>query len=196
MFVYCMKSRAPWGDYGHVLVHGISTHAPMQGDRIPLERTGPFIPPVTMPRLRHIILTDDARRALEGADIRGVSYRAVEKFRIARLHWETWDRSAPLSNYPRGGEPEAYVLDAPHDPATASAMGEIWQLLPEEWGDAEVVGQTRRTKKVTAIRPESTPMPDIFLARGCGYTFLSERAHEQIAGMADEWFEFERVPVT
>ena len=50
-------ARAPWGDYGLILIHGMSCHLPRENGLIQLERTGPFIPPMTIPGTGDVVLT-------------------------------------------------------------------------------------------------------------------------------------------
>jgi hypothetical protein len=54
--IYILREAgAPWGDYGNILVHGMSAHAGRSMDgRIRLERTGPFVPPITFPGIGDI----------------------------------------------------------------------------------------------------------------------------------------------
>jgi hypothetical protein len=119
-----------WGDYGDILQHGMTAHSPRVDGRIALERTGPFIPPVTLPGLGDIVLTDEARKLLESSGLRGFTFRPVEKKLIVELHWDTWDLNAEEpAEYPDSGEPEDYILGQQHSPIAAKALGELWELV-------------------------------------------------------------------
>ncbi|BDG05024.1 hypothetical protein [Anaeromyxobacter oryzae] len=134
------QAEAPWGDYGAILVHGMSGHLGRSGGRIQLERTGPFIPPVTLPGLGDVIVTDKVRRAL-GREVPGLVFRPVEKARIVRLDWHTWDRTADEPpQYPQTGEPEDYILERQHDAAIAEQLGPLWELVPAVVPSIQVEG--------------------------------------------------------
>ena len=47
-------SEPPWGDYGDVLVNGMSSGGRDDDGFIKLERTGPFIPPITFPGIHAV----------------------------------------------------------------------------------------------------------------------------------------------
>ncbi len=123
---------SPWGDYGTILVHGMSAHLG-RGETdglIRLERTGPFVPPVTFPGISDVVVTDDLRRAIERSDLRGVAFAPVVLEQVVELRWESWDLSAKHpEEYPEGGEPEGYILDRANCPSTAAAIGPLWELV-------------------------------------------------------------------
>lgn len=124
------KTEAPWGDYGDILVHGMSLHLGRAAGRIQLERTGPFMPPVTLPGVGDVIVTDAVRQALE-REVPGLVFRPVVKARIVRIDWHTWDRTVEEPpEYPSTGDPEDYLLERPHDPALADQVGPLWELVP------------------------------------------------------------------
>jgi hypothetical protein len=64
--IFKIESRSiipgEWGDYGHILQHGMASHSPRIGGRLALERTGPFIPPVTLPGIGDVVLDSHARQ--------------------------------------------------------------------------------------------------------------------------------------
>jgi hypothetical protein len=117
-----------WGDYGDILQNGMSMHRPRVNGRIALERTGPFIPPVTRPALA-VLLTSDARASLESSGLSGFEIIPVEKVHIVELRWEKWDLQAEEpAEYPESGEPEDYILARPHEPTIANLLGDMWEL--------------------------------------------------------------------
>lgn len=128
------SSPSPWGDYGRVLRHGMTAHAPPDSHaRLTLERTGPFVPPITFPGISDIVVTDALRRDLEQAKLALPGFREVVKKRIVKLRWEEWDLSADEpERYPAGGEPESYVLGRKHNPLVAAQLGDLWELLVVE----------------------------------------------------------------
>jgi len=131
-FVYRLKRvEAPWGDYGEILHHGISWNRGRVDGFIQLERTGPFIPPLTMPSTHHVVVVESLRRKIVDSGLRGYAFVPVVKARIVRLNWESWPPSAKPAKYPSGGEPENYVLRRKHHPASAEALGDLWELTAE-----------------------------------------------------------------
>jgi hypothetical protein len=120
--------EAPWGDYGHILYHGMSMHQSRFEGNIRLERTGPEIFPITFPI--DVVVTDDCRRALLASGLTGTTFRPVIKHRIVDLDWPTWDTTEDEPpELPSSGEPEGYILDRPHSPDLALAMPELWELI-------------------------------------------------------------------
>ena len=129
--------EAPWGDYGRILYHGMSMHAPRSEGRIRLERTGPDIFPITFPI--DVVVTDEFRRAFEKSGLRGVQFRPIIKHRIVELDWISWDTTEDEPpELPESGEPEAYILGRPHSPKAAAAMPELWELSTGEDPGADV----------------------------------------------------------
>lgn len=129
--------EAPWGDYGHILYHGMSMHAPRSDGRIRLERTGPDIFPITFPI--DVIVTDEFRRSFEKSGLRGVQFRPVIKHRIVELDWSSWDTTEEEApELPESGEPEDYIIGRPHSPRAAAAMPELWEFCTSEDPSADV----------------------------------------------------------
>ncbi len=84
MFYVPRPPEAPWGDYGHILVHGMTAHLPRAGDKLQLERAAPFLPPITFPGIGDILVTDHVRKALAAAEFVGIGFRPVAS-RVAAL---------------------------------------------------------------------------------------------------------------
>jgi hypothetical protein len=119
-----------WGDYGYILQHGMAAHMPIQGGKLRLERTGPYIPPISLPGIGEIVLTAQAKRHLDGSGLTGFSTETVEKVLIVELHWENWDLSAEeVPEYPESGEPEDYILGKAHSESASAALGELWEIV-------------------------------------------------------------------
>lgn len=130
---WVLEPTSPWGDYGRILVHGMSRHRERVDGRIQLERVGPEIAPITLPGLGDLIATDAARAELEAAALPGLAFRAVDPVHVPRLDWSSWDRTAARPpTLPTSGEPEDFVLAATHDATAAEALGRLWEVeLPE-----------------------------------------------------------------
>lgn len=183
------KSIIPsgWGSYGRILQHGMTGQSSRVNGNLALERTGPYVPPITFPGLGDILLTEEARRLLASSDLAGFTFRPVEKKLIVPLRWELWDLSAPEPPiYPAGNEPERYILDQEHSNEIAAAMGDIWELV------------IPITAQAVADRPEKRGMPWIFrvnqstwngnpIFRSNNGTYLTEEARDWFS---ERWQQF------
>jgi hypothetical protein len=119
-------AHAPWGEWGDVLVHGFADRDEV--GRLELARAGPLAPPISLPAVDAIVVTDAARRALE-ATTPGLLFREVVVVRVVRIDWEGWDRQAAEPPHPlQVAEPEDLMFDHPHDPSLAAAVGPLWEL--------------------------------------------------------------------
>jgi hypothetical protein len=150
--------RPPWGDYGDILLSGMTTHQPRTQDGLlQLERTGPFVPPITLPGCEDPVVTDAFRARLEHSPLAGLGFRPVRKARIVRLEWERWDQaSSDPAHYPAGGEPEAYIPGRPHDSGLAAQIGQLWEVvspLPTRPSRADRVFLARARSFCRAVRP-------------------------------------------
>ena len=130
MKYYCLqKTRHPWGDYFDILAHGLSKHKTDDGPWS-LRRSGPYVPHVTLP-YRHVIVDCLAKEALEAANLQGIAFTRVRVSKVVRLDWHKWNRSAAdAKEYPESGEPEDYIEERKHSPATAKQMPSLWELTP------------------------------------------------------------------
>ena len=120
-----------WGDYGAILFHGMAWLEEGGDGLLQLERTGPFVPPITVPSSAAVVVTDAFRGQLESALFRGLAFRPVVKRKVVRVDWHEWDRTYPHpERYPAGGEPENYILRRKDRPPLHDAVGPLWQLAP------------------------------------------------------------------
>jgi hypothetical protein len=85
------KQGNSWGDYHQILMHGMSCHLDRAGDLIQLERTGPFVPPISQPGIGDIVVTDAFRKKLEASGLLGLRFQPVIKKLIVHSDWHTWD---------------------------------------------------------------------------------------------------------
>ena len=181
----------PWGDYGDILVQGMASHLDRASDGgLQLERTGPFVPPVTFPGIGVMVLTDEFRRRLDGAGLGKFTFRPVHKTRIVLLNWHLWDPTTDEPpEYPDSGEPEDYVLDGVHDPATAQAIGPRWEV--ELRPGIGVRRETDASGIATAILVLAATWTgaDLFKAAGVVYIYASERAQEWLLRETPQWIE-------
>lgn len=185
-----------WGDYGTILIAGMSSHLPRAEGRIQLERTGPFIPPITFPGLGDVVVTDDFRGRMEALEFTGIAFSPVIKARIVEYHWEDWDRgSEEVPEFPEGGEPENYILSRTHSPEVAESFGELWELeLPE---DAEATS-VRVSRGVFEFRVNASTWQGahLFRPKGKRHVVATEKAKEWLQSIADQWINYQRaIPV-
>lgn len=179
-----------WGDYGNILIHGMSCHLgrTRQG-RIRLERCGPSIPPITLPGITDIVVTQVIRKGIEEAGLKGFRFRPVRKSRIVNLPWHSWDWSAAEPPfYPDDGEPESYIIERPHSPICSWKMGRLWEVFA-----TPILQQFVRGDNVV-IRSDSIVDLDL-LGSPNGYPYFSVHGKNWLESQAREWIRFEEVQV-
>lgn len=186
------KQGHSWGDYYDILMHGMSCHLGRDGGRIQLERTGPFVPPISLPGIGDVVITDAFRKKLEGSGLEGLRFQPVIKKLIVQSDWHQWDRQTEEpSEYPDGGEPENYILEKPHSALVAKQMGDLWELLLNE--SARVYGaKSVCTSDDIFLLSDSWQGEDLFRARGVGYIYATERAKEWLEKHAGEYVTFQQ----
>jgi hypothetical protein len=120
----------PWGDYGSILQHGMTGRLGRVDGLLSLERTGPYMPPITFPGIGDVVLSSGGRALLEYPGWSGFTFQPVHKTRIVNIPWHEWDLTTfdpPVR--PASGEPENYILKRRHDTGVAGEMGDIWELV-------------------------------------------------------------------
>lgn len=183
----------PWGDYGRILIHGIASHLPREDGIIQLERTGPFIPPLSFPAVGIVIATQGARELLAGSTLGDLQWLPVIRRHIVHSDWPSWDLAA--SNppvMPPQGEPEGYVLGQPHDAELAQATPDLWELQAARFGSGTSKRVSRGNSEIS-LTLEGEP-PELFRANGLRHLFASERAAEWLTQHFSEWIALR--PVT
>lgn len=164
----------PWGDYGDMLLTGMVTRPDAEGHR-GIERTGPFVPPITVAGISTRIVTESFRGELEASSLRGIDFRPTVLKRIVRLDWRSWDLTAEdPEKYPAGGEPENYVLGRKHQPEIATQVGPLWE--------AAVVGLLDEPGEADFVRTAPTEF---------SHVLVSEDARTWLEATAAEWVTFE-----
>ncbi|MFN8442779.1 MAG: hypothetical protein U0175_18530 [Caldilineaceae bacterium] len=164
------------------MVHGMLSPRAPEHEFVQLERFGPYIPPITFP-YGATIVTDQLRQRVQEEQFTGVSFRSVSLYHIVKLDWHLWDRNAEEPpEYPEGGEPENYLLNQPHSPDAASALGTLWQLVPSIVADAQRKGSKFYTKN---YRGE-----DVCQGSRWGHTYVSQRFRDWLESEAYPWIDF------
>lgn len=184
-----------WGDYGDILQHGMSMHLPRQDGNISLERTGPYIPPITFPMA--IVLTSEARGLLESSGLSGFGFLPVVKAHIAEVHWEEWDLALdepPM--FPESGEPEDYVLAEPHSVTASDALGDLWEVAVP--ATATITRRTPIVRSYKELQLDSSTWNggDLFKGGGYGSVIFTERARDWFSDVWGEFVMFDPFPST
>lgn len=182
----------PWGDYGDILLHGMSAHLGRAGGLLQLERTGPFVPPITFPGVGNIVVTESFRKRLDAAAFKDLSFRPVHKTHVVELAWESWDRAVELPPHvPESGEPEDFVLSAPHSLRVAEMLGELWEVvLPVAASVERVKTSGNRSDRIVVLLNRWNG-EELFRADGVLYNYASERAQEWLHREVPEHVAFE-----
>ena len=184
-----------WGDYGDILQHGMSSHSPRISGRLALERTGPYIPPNTFPGIGDVVLTSPAKQLLESADLRGFSFRPVEKVLTVELPWEKWDWTADEPQYfPDSGEPEGYILGQPDGPVACAALGELWEVVVPN--TATILRPKAIVSSYKELRLDLSTWngADLLRSDGYGSMLFTERAREWFSDNWGKYVEFNDFP--
>lgn len=184
-----------WGDYGDILQQGMGAHSEEVHGRMQLERTGPYIPPITFPGLGGFVMTSKARSMLELSGLNGYSFRQIDKKLIVELHWEEWDlSSSEPAFFPETGEPEDYILGQSHSPQAAAAMGDLWEVTVPRTVTVLRPCRIVESYKELTIDSGTWNGDDIFASEDVGYTFFTERAQNWFFGHFGEYVDFEEFP--
>jgi hypothetical protein len=184
-----------WGDYGDILQDGMTSHLSRQDGKLALERTGPYIPPITLPGIGDIVLTSEARKLLKSSGLSGFSFLPVEKTLIVELHWETWDlNSEEPAEFPESGEPEGYILGKPHSPASAAAMGELWEVIVPP--TVKILRSKMSLDEELSIDLSTWSGADLIRSNDYDSTFFSERARDWFSERWGNYVQFDQFTTT
>jgi hypothetical protein len=184
--------ESPWGDYSNILITGMSAHLGRKGGLIQLERTGPYVPPISFPGIGDIVVTDAFREELESSGLIGMEFQPVIKKHIVHLDWHLWDKTADEpQEYPEGGEPGSYILGRPHSSETSKMIGELWEVR------LKTVAQVQRSGGPTRILLVASSLSgaDLFRAEDVGYIYASANAKSWLEQHVSGHVSFKEVQV-
>lgn len=175
-----------WGGYADVLVHGLTCQRGSDAIPVRLERTGPFVPPVTFPGTVDVVVTEPARARLAGL-VPELRFREVVKARVARLDWHLWDAAGlEPKEIPDTNQPEDYILRSRHDADLAESLGPLWEVVADV--DPEIEGEDG------AFRLEDYQGQPLVRASLCrGYNYVSSEFRAALEDVAPEWTAFQPV---
>jgi len=195
--IYILKEpEMPWGDYGDILAQGMTDDSERQNGLLLLERTGPFVPPISMPGLGVIVVTESFKRTLNESGLSGISYKPVIKSHIIYLEWEKWDWKADdPEEYPETGEPEDYIMEKSHSPKTAEKMEDLWEVCLDKHVDIELAkeGITENTGAVLVLLSTWDGTDWFTDGRKTLHVYISEKAKDWLKKTVPEWINFELV---
>lgn len=121
---------SPWGDYGNILVSGMTAHLGRENGLLQLERTGPFLPSIVQSGIGDLIVADSFRKKILQENFAFIEFRPVIKKHIVFVDWTAWDLNAEEpAFYPESGEPEDYILGQPHSKEIAEQMEDVWEVI-------------------------------------------------------------------
>ena len=175
-----------WGDYGDVLAHGFAN---LTEDRstLELQRTGPFIPPLTQPSYHFVVVTESCLSQLHAAGLTGFTTVPVVVTKSPQVDWRQWKPYGEKEmKYPAGGEPENYIERRKHSPDASSEFGPLTALLFQPGIDF-VFG------KDAHVVASSWAGTDFFVARTNRpvYNYVSQRGRDWLTAYVGDWVAFE-----
>jgi hypothetical protein len=186
-----------WGDYGHILQHGMVAHLPRVDGRLALERSGPYIPPITLPGIGDIVLTSEAQKLLYRSVLSGFSFLPVEKMLVVELPWETWNLDAVQpAEFPESGQPEDYILGKRHSPNASRELGELWEIVVPS--TATILRPRSVVSSYQELRIDLNTWngSDLFRGEGYGSILFSENARDWFSKHWGRYVQFDEFPTT
>jgi hypothetical protein len=178
--------EAPWGDYGSILMHGLSTRLDRLRGLIQLERTGPTIAPITIPNDNDLIVTQGFQLALQQSGLTGLAFQPVIKRHIVDLDWEEWDiTSGEPEELPDDGIAANYILRRPHETRAADELGILHELVLST-GIAAWIDDN----DVLHVKPETWNGTDFFHATEFRIPCVSAKARAWLEHHAGDYVEF------
>lgn len=124
---YLVRHKSLWGDYGSVLMGGTAS---IGEDGIQLSRVGPFVPPISLPRLAVgtlLVVAGSCKEQLPEYD-----HQLITKSKVVSLDWHKWPESNRPRVYPPSDEPIHYITRLAHCDAASQAMGDVYAVeLPD-----------------------------------------------------------------
>ncbi|MEW6279479.1 MAG: hypothetical protein AB1758_12690 [Candidatus Eremiobacterota bacterium] len=187
-FYMLEKPAHPWGDFHDILMHG---RALRQEGTLHLERTAPFVPPISQPNPGDLVVTDEFRRMLKVSGLQGLAFRAVVKRRIVLSDWHNWDPHASWPEvFPRESEPEGYLLDSPHSEALSDQLGDLWEVVLEDTARIRTEKPICESPEEVALVGSSWKGADLFRARGFLLPYATQHARTWLSTYAADIVSF------
>lgn len=193
-FFRIQKTLGNWGDYSSILLHGMALRDSKTG-LLNLERTGPFVPPISFPSLENFAVTDSLRNELEKSHLSGITFRPINKKRIVKLNWQDWNLQAEEAEfYPKSGEPEDYILRRKHSPEIATQMPELWEAVIQEGAHVKRVEKKRKLELF--LLQDTWNGADIFRVPEVLYIFVTPKGKSWFELNVPKYVTFEEMPLS
>jgi hypothetical protein len=185
MRYYRLKNRElNWGDYGDILLTGMTTHLDRQDGLLQLERTGPFQPNIVISGICDLIVTDSFKNKLQNSSFNNLGFKQVIKRHISLVDWTNWNLQANDPQfYPTSGEPEGYILETPHSSDLAEKMENVWEVL--------LIRNGKFQDDSSFVIGDKTA--DIMSAENRGWIIVTEIAKNWLEQNEATWLAFEEL---
>ncbi|MDR6786635.1 hypothetical protein ABIE26_005179 [Pedobacter africanus] len=192
MNFYLIRNRkAPWGDYGNILLYGFISK---ESDQINIERIGPFLP-AAYSYNKYIAVVDSVKQALEKYELKGLNLSKGKKKKIIPLDWQDWAIAEPIPHKPKSGEPEDFILKGKHDELLANEMDEIWIISPTDTAKGVIDKAKKVPDEYNHITLDLTSWNgnDVFRTPQLGHIFCTENFKVAVEHTPDSHLTF--VPI-
>jgi hypothetical protein len=194
--IYWLRSNEPpWGDYGRILLNGMSSHLPRIEGRIQLERSAPYVPPITFPRQGDVVVTEAVRAAFDVGLLGALPVRPVDKAKIVKLDWQNWAWDEPPAHLPQSRDPEDYLLIPEHDAELCAQIGSLWEIAPPTVGAGTYKKVSRRPAEFRVAIEVPRDVPAIFRADGVPVVLARKDAGDLLLALTDNGFRLAPVEV-
>lgn len=169
-----------WGDYGTTLVNGDLFSIERENGRLTIQRTGPFVPPVSI--RGSMIVTPAFRQQLKG-EFPYLRFKEVIVKKVVELHWENWDRNKDPEIYPPEGDPANYLFELPHSPEAAAQIGPLYEIIMRNGAKGRIIPTERVYDSGTIVEVDSWNGDDFFR------TTINKVERKLVTDKAKAWFE-------
>lgn len=195
MKFYMASPPKLWGDYGlTVLASGISSHLPRTQDGlVQLERTGPLMPPFTLPAA--IIISDEMRRLLESARLGVFDFKPVIKTRIVEFYWDPASAGPPHVDFDGRG-PSSIILDGEHSDTCSESLGDVWELiLPRVDGFSVTIKKIKGLERYECNQRSLSfwKGPHLFYPDPGRHCIVTDIGKEFLEKECHKWIEFDEL---
>ena len=194
MKFYSVRGPDLWGDYGDILVTGMTGHLGRKDSLLQLERTGPFVPPITFPS-SDLLVTARFRQCLEESKMGQYRFRRVNMTRIVEYAWHEWDRKSDEPEEYPDGEPGDYILQRPHSEPLAASLEDIWELVPYDVATIEISPEIPEWLEHYVIDDSTWNGDHLFFGQlpGGQKPFVTDVGRQFLMDQVPEWVTFNPV---
>ncbi|PIF45386.1 hypothetical protein CLU96_2390 [Chryseobacterium sp. 52] len=191
-FYLIRNKKAPWGDYGNVLLYGFISK---EVNEIVVERVGPFIPAIYSYN-KYIAVIDSIKDEIEESHLNGVKFIKSKKKKIVKIDWQNWSTDEKIPEKPKSGEPEDFIFKGKNDEVLIHATENIWVISPGDTAkgiidkDKKVVGEYNHI----SLNISDWNGDDVFRTPELGHVFCTENFKNTIDNKIDSYLTF--IPIS